>query len=540
MVTLRGKGVYSAIARGKLYRYRKDCSAVKRYSIADPQAEFRRFTAAKEAAGAQLSVLYERALQEVGQVNAQIFEVHQMMLEDPDYCDSIRNIIETQRINAEYAVLTTSENFSRMFAEMEDPYMQARAADVTDISNRILACLTGRGGSGFHPETPVILVAEDLSPSETVQFDKSKILAFVLMKGSENSHTAILARTMGIPAVVNTGLISEEAIQDGKEAIVDGSEGLVILEPDAQCVEQYNAKIRERQEALRRKQALKGLPNETHDGRRIDIFANIGDPSDIGYVLDNDAGGIGLFRSEFLFLGSADYPTEEEQFRAYRDVAQQMGGKKVVIRTLDIGADKRIDYFGLPQEENPAMGFRAIRICLARRELFITQLRALYRASAFGNISIMFPMIISLDEVLEIKKIAAKVRADLREEGIPFNELTELGIMVETPAAALISDELAREVDFFSVGTNDLSQYTLAIDRQNEALAAFFQPRHRAVLRLIEMTVKSAHTHGIWVGICGELGADTDLTETFLNMGIDELSVSPPKVLAVREKVRSL
>lgn len=537
MVKFQGKGVFSAIAKGKILQYNKEKSSVKRRVIDNTEAEYKRFTKARDEAGIQLEDLYERALQEVGEVNAQIFEIHRMMLEDTDYCDSIKNIIETQKVNAEYAVLATAESFARMFAGMEDTYMQARAADVTDISDRVIACLTGESAGGFHPEEPVILAAEDLSPSETVQFDKSKILAFVLTKGSANSHTAILARTMGIPAVINTGPLGDV---DGLEAIVDGGEGIVIIEPDASCSEMYELKIRSRQETARRIQSLKGLPNETSDGRKIDIFANIGGLSDIGYVLANDAGGIGLFRSEFLFLSSEDYPTEEEQFRAYKEVAQQMGGKKVVIRTLDIGADKQIDYFGLPHEENPAMGMRAIRICLTRPELFITQLRALYRASVFGNISIMFPMIISLEEVLKIKDIAAKVRADLRAEGIPFKENTELGIMIETPAAALISDQLAAEVDFFSVGTNDLSQYTLAIDRQNEALAPFFDSHHRAVLKLIQMAAESAHAHGIWIGICGELGADTKLTEAFLDMGIDELSVSPPKVLAVRERVRSL
>ena len=537
MVEIRGKGVFSAIAAGKIFQYSKDNAAVKRRSVANTAEEYARFTKARGEAQAQLRELYEKALQEVGEVNAQIFEVHCMMLEDADYCDSIRNIIETQSVNAEYAVLTAAESFARMFAGMEDAYMQARAADVIDISDRVIACLSGERPGAFHPREPVILAAEDLSPSETVQFDKSKILAFILTKGSANSHTAILARTMGIPAVVNTGPLGDV---DGLDAIVDGGEGLVILAPDAACREQYDRKMQLRREAARRIQALKGLPNETSDGRTVDIFANIGGLSDIGYALANDAGGIGLFRSEFLFLSAKDYPTEEEQFRAYKEAAQQLGGRKVVIRTLDIGADKQINYFGLPHEENPAMGMRAIRICLTRPELFITQLRALYRASAFGNISIMFPMIVSLEEVRKAKDIAARVRADLRREGIPFNEDTELGIMIETPAAALISDELAAEVDFFSVGTNDLSQYTLAIDRQNEALAPFFNAHHRAVLALIKMAAESAHAHGIWIGICGELGADTALTEEFLNMGIDELSVSPSKVLAVRERVRSL
>ncbi len=537
MVTVRGKGVFPAIARGKIFWYSKNTSIVKQYTVSDTQAEYVRFTQARDHAKQQLEGLYEQALQEVGEEGAQIFEIHRMMLEDTDYCDSILDLIETQHCNAEYAVSATGERFAGMFAAMDDSYMRARAADVTDISNRLIFCLTGESSCAFQPEEPVILVAEDLSPSETVQLDKSKILAFVLTKGSANSHTAILARTMGLPAVVNTGALGEV---NGKEAIVDGAEGILILEPDTSCCEVYEKKLQSQQEALQRTQLLKGLANETSDGRKIDIFANIGELSDIDYALENDAGGIGLFRSEFLFLGTDDYPTEEEQFRAYQEAARRMNGRKVVIRTLDIGADKQIDYFGLPHEDNPAMGMRAIRICLTRPELFITQLRALYRASAFGNISIMFPMIISLEEVLRIKALAAGVRADLRKEGIPFREDTELGIMIETPAAALISDELAAQVDFFSVGTNDLSQYTLAIDRQNEALSPFFNGHHRAVLELIRIAARNAHAHGIWIGICGELGADTALTEEFLNMGIDELSVSPSKVLSVRERVRSL
>lgn len=538
MELFSGKGVYGAVTMGKLYFYEKDTGTVNRKTIEDTKVEIARMNNAKEQARDELSALYEKALKEVGEVNAQIFEIHQMMLEDDDYCSSIINIISSQRVNAEYAVLKTSDTFSQMFSSMDDDYMKARAADVIDISNRIIRCLIGSAGSKIESDEPVILVASDLTPSETVQLDKNKILAFVTFKGSENSHTAILARTMAIPAVVSVGEISSD--YNGLTAIVNGFDGTICIEPDEKAIEQFKMKQALENEKIRLRQELKGKSNTTLDGKMINLFANISGLSDIGTVLQNDAGGIGLFRSEFLYLQNDHFPTEEEQFNAYREVAEKMGGKKVIIRTMDIGADKKIGYFNLPEEENPALGYRAIRICLKKTDLFKTQLRAIFRAAVFGNISIMFPMIISLDEVLEIKQIITEIKEELKSEGVPFNENVEIGIMIETPAAAIMSDILAKEVDFFSIGTNDLTQYTLAIDRQNESLEKFYNPHHEAILRLIEMVVKNAHGAGIWAGICGELGADISLTERFLRMGIDELSVSPSKILPIREKIRSV
>jgi phosphotransferase system enzyme I (PtsI) len=466
-----------------------------------------------------------------------IFQVHQMMLDDLDYVEAITNMITTQNINAEYAVATTGDNFSQMFASMDDDYMRERAADVKDISERVVSILSGSEASGLVTDTPVILASDDLAPSETVQLDKNMVLSFVTQGGSTNSHTAILARTMNIPAIIGLGKdLSEE--YEGKLAIVDGATGQVFIEPDGETYTTYQAKQKEYQEKQELLQQLKGQENISLDGQKVKLYANIGNASDIGAVLQNDAAGIGLFRSEFLYLDSDDFPTEEEQFKVYKYVAETMAGKQVIIRTLDIGADKQIDYFNLPKEENPAMGYRAIRICLTQKDIFRTQLRALFRASAYGNIAIMFPMIIALEEVLEIKEIVADVKKELDEEGIPYNKDTQLGIMIETPAAAMISDDLAKEVDFFSVGTNDLTQYTTAVDRQNANLEKFYHPHHKALLRLLKLTADNAHKNGIWIGICGELGADMELTETFLAMGIDELSVSPACILPLRKKIR--
>jgi len=473
----------------------------------------------------------------VGEGNAMIFQVHQMMLDDLDYVEAITNLITTQQVNGEYAVAVTGDNFSQMFASMEDEYMRARAADVKDISERVIAILSGNENSGLVTDKPVILAADDLAPSETVQLEKEKVLSFITRGGSTNSHTAILARTMNIPAVIGVGDgLSEE--YEGKLGIVDGAEGVIYIDPDEETLTKYKEKQKEYQDRLALLQQLKGEENITLDGQKIKVYANIGNASDIGAVMQNDAGGIGLFRSEFLYLESDHFPTEEEQFKVYRYAAETMAGKMVVIRTLDIGADKQIDYFHLPKEENPALGYRAIRICLMQHDIFQTQLRALFRASAFGNIAIMFPMIVAVEEVLEIKEIVEKVKAELDEAGIPYNKKTQLGIMIETPAAAIISDDLAKEVDFFSVGTNDLTQYTTAVDRQNANLDKFYYPHHKALLRLIKMAADNAHKNGIWIGICGELGADTELTETFLSMGIDELSVSPACILPLRKKIR--
>lgn len=538
MTIFKGKGVYGAVAIGKISVFKRRDTTVKRIHVSDTAAEKKRLEAAKEAATAQLQKIYDKALKEVGEQNAQIFEIHMMMIEDDDYNESIESIIDTQSVNAEYAVSVTADNFSEMFASMDDAYMQARSADVKDISNRIIACLSDDGSQENSSDEKVIICADDLAPSETVLLDKNKVLAFVTSHGSSNSHTAILARNMNIPAVIGAGDDFLSAVSDGMFAAVDGYTGEVFLSPDTETLEKLETKQKEDEEKKRLLQELKGKENVTLDGTRINIFANIGGVDHIGAVLANDAGGIGLFRSEFLYLESSDYPTEEQQFAAYKKVLESMAGKKVIIRTLDIGADKKVDYFDLAKEDNPALGFRAIRICLTRPEIFRTQLRALYRASAFGKLGIMFPMITSVSEVEQIKKICAEVREELRTDGVDFDENAELGIMIETPAAAVISDKLAPLVDFFSVGTNDLTQYTLACDRQNSAVEQFVDTHHEAILRLIEMSAKNAHANGAWIGICGELAADTSLTETFLRMGIDELSVSPSFVLKVRDAVR--
>lgn len=533
---LEGKSVFGGIAIGKLAVYHKKDNQVKRYKIKDIPAEMERFTKAQETAKAQLEELYNKALKEVGEVNAMIFEVHQMMLEDLDYVESITNMIESQQVNAEFAVASTGDNFSEMFAEMDDEYMKARAADVKDISNRLVCVLQGAGKEVALADEPVILLADDLAPSETVQLDKSNVLSFVTRHGSTNSHTAILARTMNIPAMI--GVDYPEDI-DGKFGIVDGYQGILYIEPEKEILEKYQKQQDEDSEKRRLLQQLKGKDNITLNGTRINLYANIGGVADVANALANDAGGIGLFRSEFLYLEAEDYPSEEVQFNAYKTVAENMAGKKVIIRTLDIGADKQVDYFGMEKEENPAMGYRAIRICLERQDIFKTQLRAIYRASYYGTIAIMFPMIISVEEVKAIKKIIAEVKQELTEAGIPYGEV-EIGIMIETPAAVMISDLLAEEVDFFSIGTNDLTQYTLAIDRQNPKLDAFYNAHHPAVLRMLQMVVENGHKKGCWVGICGELGADVTLTETFLKMGFDELSVSPSMILKVREAIRNI
>lgn len=532
---LQGKSVFSGISIGRLSVYRKADNQVKRWKIEDSAAEIGRFEKAKESAKEQLAELYEKALKEVGEVNAMIFQVHQMMLDDLDYVESITNMIETQAVNAEYAVASTGDNFSQMFASMDDDYMKARAADVKDISNRVIATLQGAESVGIVGNEPVILLADDLAPSETVQLDKSMVLSFVTRHGSTNSHTAILARTMNIPALIGVDFADDV---DGKLGIVDGYTGELYVEPDEETLEKYKKKKEDEEQKKNLLLELKGKENITLDGKKINLYANIGGVADVANVLANDAGGIGLFRSEFLYLESEDYPTEEAQFTAYKTVAENMAGKKVIIRTLDIGADKQVDYFNMEKEENPAMGYRAIRICLDRTEVFKTQLRAIYRASYYGTISIMFPMIISVDEVKKIKKIVEEVKAGLDADGILYKDC-ELGVMIETPAAVMISDLLAKEVDFFSIGTNDLTQYTLAIDRQNPKLDNIYDSHHEAILRMLQMIVDNGHKEGCWVGICGELGADTTLTETFLRMGFDELSVSPSMVLRVRDKIRS-
>lgn len=536
MQRVQGKIAFGGIAIGKIKELLPQNHEVRRVKVEDTVAEMDRFEQAKEETKRQLHGLYEKAVKEVGEDNAAIFEIHQMMLEDLDYLDSIRNMIETQSVNAEFAVAMTGDNFAQMFAQMDDDYMKARAADVKDISERLIRVLSNRqnqtGETGDSDEK-YIIVADDLAPSETIQLDREKVLAFVTRKGSTNSHTAILARTMNIPALVLTP-VAEEI--NGKEAVVDGFTGTVILEPDEDVRREYEEK--QQQEAHRREllERLKGKPAITEDGKEIKLYANIGGVKDVAAVLQNDAAGIGLFRSEFLYLQNQDYPTEEEQFKAYKTVAEMMAGKKVIIRTLDIGADKKVDYFQLDEEDNPALGYRAIRICLTRPEIFRTQLRALLRASAFGNIAIMLPMITSLWEVQKAKEIIADVKKELTEQGISYKDV-EVGVMIETPAAVMIADDLAKEVDFFSIGTNDLTQYTLAIDRQNEHLDTFYNAHHPAVLRMIGMVAESAHKAGIWAGICGELGADLELTETFVKMGIDELSVSPSMVLPVRDKI---
>lgn len=538
MTTLKGKGVYGAIALGRISVFTRREASVKRTHIEDIEAEKARLEKAKEKATEQLRTIYEKALKEVGEANAQIFEIHQMMIEDEDYNESIASIIETQSVNAEYAVAVTADNFSEMFASMDDAYMQARSADVKDISNRIISCLSDGGGSDAVSDEKVIICADDLAPSETVQLDKDKVLAFVTAFGSSNSHTAILARNMNIPAIIGVGTELLDTVKSGVFAAVDGYTGEIFIDPDDETVARLEKKRKEDEEKKHLLQELKGKENVTLDGRKINIYANIGSVDNIGAVLANDAGGIGLFRSEFLYLESSDYPTEEQQFAAYKRVLESMAGKKVIIRTLDIGADKQVDYFGLEKEENPALGYRAIRICLTRPEIFRTQLRALYRASAYGNLGIMFPMITSVSEVEKILAMCGEVKEQLRAEGVEVSDNVELGIMIETPAAAIISDRLAPMVDFFSVGTNDLTQYTLACDRQNANIEQFIDTHHEAILRLIEMSAENAHKHGAWIGICGELAADTSLTETFLRMGIDELSVSPTFVLKVRDAVR--
>lgn len=533
MQIYKGKSVFGGIAIGKISVYKKDEQLVKRVKIEDADAEMERYTAARNIATAQLQKLYDKALKEVGEANAAIFEVHQMMLEDEDYNESVENIIHSQMVNAEYAVASTADNFAQMFEAMDDDYMRGRAADVRDISERVITVLAGGAGSGLDSDEPVIIAADDLAPSETVQLDKDKVLSFVTAHGSENSHTAILARTMGIPALIGTGIDLDETV-DGKLGIVDGTNGVVYVDPDAELLEEMKKKQQEEQEKKRLLQTLKGKENITLDGQKVMLYANVGNIKDLGIALQNDAGGIGLFRSEFIYLGQDHYPTEEEQFQIYKTVAETMAGRRVIIRTLDIGADKQCDYFELDKEDNPAMGLRAIRICLTRPEIFKTQLRALFRASVYGNINIMYPMIISVDEVRQIKAIVEEVKAELAEQGIEYGNPAQ-GIMIETPASVMMSRELAEEVDFFSIGTNDLTQYTLAIDRQNSKLDKFFDSHHPAVLRMIQMTVENAHKAGIWCGICGELGADQALTKDFLAMGVDELSVSPGSILPLRK-----
>lgn len=534
MEQFTGKSIFKGTAIGRILFYSKNQQQVKRTKVEDIEAEVARYEEAKAKAIEQLGKLHDKAVAEVGEDNAMIFEVHAMMLEDDDYNDSVYNIIRNDEVNAEFAVATTGDNFSVMFADMDDDYFKARAADVKDISERVISVLSGSGSDGNIGDEPVIVVAEDLAPSETVQMDKSKLLAFVTRLGSSNSHTAILARTMNIPALIGVDIKEE---WNGKMAIVDGKKGIFFVDPDVVTLEKYIEEKKKEEEARELLLKLKGQPDETLDGRHIKLYANIGSVADVTNVLANDAAGIGLFRSEFLYLEKDNYPTEEEQFQVYKTVAQNMAGKKVVIRTLDIGADKQVDYFNMEHEENPAMGYRAIRICLDRVEIFKTQLRALYRASAFGTISIMFPMIISVKEVQDIKKICEEVRNELDASGIKYGEV-ELGIMIETPAAVMISDLLAKEVDFFSIGTNDLTQYTLAIDRQNPKLDNIYDSHHPAILRMIQMVINNGHKEDCWVGICGELGADTTLTEQFIKMGLDELSVSPTFVLPVRKVIR--
>ena len=533
MEVYQGKSVFGGIAIGRISVHKKDEQQVKRVRIEDSEQEILRYRQAKQTAMEQLQGLYRKALKEVGEANAAIFEIHQMMLEDDDYNESVENIIRMQQVNAEYAVASTGDNFAQMFSAMDDDYMRARSADVKDISERVLSVLGGRATGIAASGEPVIIVADDLAPSETVQLNKDLVLSFVTVHGSVNSHPAILARTMSIPALIGTAIPLTDDI-DGKVGIVDGKNGCIYVDPDEDTLGRMQQLKLEEQEKKELLQTLKGRENITIDGKKIMLYANIGNSKDLAAVLQNDAGGIGLFRSEFIYLERDTFPTEEEQFQIYRTVAETMAGKPVIIRTLDIGADKKCDYFEMEPEENPAMGCRAIRICLTRPEIFKTQLRALFRASAFGNISIMYPMIISVDELRKIKTIVAEIRQELTEQGVTFGEPKQ-GIMIETPAAVMMSEELAKEVDFFSIGTNDLTQYTLAIDRQNPKLDAFYDPHHPAVLRMIQMVVENAHKTGIWAGICGELGADTTLTRRFLAMGVDELSMSPGSILPVRK-----
>ena len=538
MQCFQGKSVYKGIAMGPIVVLKKNDYQVKRTRIEDTEAEVKRVDEALKASQEQLQKLYDKAVREVGEASAAIFEVHQMMLEDEDYLEAIQNMIRTEQVNAEYAVAVTGDNFAEMFASMDDDYMKARSADIKDISERLVRNLSGQGDVDLSSIEPSIIVADDLSPSETVQMDKDKILAFVTVHGSTNSHTAILARMMNIPALIGVKM-DLEALQSGVTAVVDGFQGMVTFDPDEETKAQTETKIQEEAEKLKLLQELKGKENITLDGRKINIYANIGSVGDIGYVMENDAGGIGLFRSEFLYLGRNDFPTEEEQFQAYKQAVQMMAGKKVIIRTLDIGADKQVDYFNLGNEDNPAMGYHAIRICLRQPEIFKTQLRALLRAAVYGNLSIMYPMITSTEEVKKIYEIVAEVEEELKAQEIQY-KIPEQGIMIETPAAAIISDKLAEMVDFFSIGTNDLTQYTLAIDRQNEKLDEFYNPHHEAILRMIQMVVDNAHKCGKWAGICGELGADATLTEQFVRMGLDELSVAPSMVLKLRKIVREM
>lgn len=553
MVVLEGEGVSQDICIGTLSFYKKKKNIIKRYHVENDNAEIERFESVKQQAVTQLKTLYEKMLTEVGEADAAIFEIHQMMLQDPDYCESVKNIIQVQHVNAEYAVGTTADNFAAMFEGMEDEYMRGRAADVRDVSERLIELLQqsaqpSQSAEGMENVLPdemhtasvsYILAADDLAPSETVQLDKSKVMGIILKNGSRNSHTAILARSLGIAAVIGLGEALTEAY-DGRQVAVDGFTGMVYIEPKGKILSELQFKMQEIKRQRELLLNLKGKENVTKDGRKINIYANIGSTGEVARALANDAGGIGLFRSEFLYLENSDFPTEEQQFLAYKQVAENMAGKKVIIRTLDIGADKQADYFKLDAEENPALGYRAIRICLTRTDIFKTQLRALYRAATYGNISIMYPMIISIEEIRAIQKIVSEVKQELKTEGVPFRENIETGIMIETPAAALISDILAQEVDFFSIGTNDLTQYTLAADRQNQHIETFIDTHHPAVLRLIQMVVDNAHKAGIWAGICGELGADLTLTQTFLKMGLDELSVSPDMVLRVRDAVQKI
>ncbi len=538
MEKFTGKSVYKGIVQGPIVVFKKNDYQVRRTKVEDAEAEILRVKDAAERANAQLQKLYDKAVVEVGEANAAIIEVQQMFLEDEDYREAINNTIRTEMVNAEYAVAMTGDNFGEMFANMDDEYMKARSADIRDISGRLVRILSGNEEVDMDDMEPSIIVADDLSPSETVQMDKSKILAFATVHGSTNSHTAILARMMNIPAIIGAPM-DLDALTNGTEAIVDGFEGSVIFDPDEELQVATAKRVQEEKEKLALLQEMRGKETVTKDGRAIKLYANIGSVGDVGYVLENDAAGVGLFRSEFLYLGREDFPTEEEQFQAYKQVAQTMAGKKVIIRTLDIGADKQVDYFNLGKEDNPALGYRAIRICLKQQDIFKTQLRALLRAAAYGNISIMYPMIISVNEVEKIYKIVDQVEAELKSEGIPY-KIPEQGIMIETPAAVIMADELAQKVDFFSIGTNDLTQYTLAIDRQNAKLDDFYDAHHPAILRMIQMVVDSAHKYGKWAGICGELGADTELTEQFVRMGVDELSVAPSMILKLRKIIRDM
>ena len=539
MITIQGKGVSSGIGMGPLYFYRRAKTEIKRYTVDDRQTEWLRFKGAQSVAMDQLGDLAEKAREEAGDEAAMLFETHQMMAEDLDYEEAIQALITEDGLNAEAAVCDTAEQFAAMFEAMDDEYMKGRAADVKDVSSRIISILCGVVQGGIDSDVPVLLASDDLAPSETIQLDKSKILGFITSFGSSSSHTAILARTMGIPAIVGLG-DQLDPIYEGRQVVVDGATGAVIIDPTEAVFADFVAKREEQMQQRAMLETLKGQENVTKDGQKVRVYCNIGSPEDVDAIKLNDGGGIGLFRSEFLYLNSSTYPTEEEQFEAYKAVLTGMGDKEVIIRTCDIGADKQIDYFELPKEENPAMGMRALRISLSRPGFFRTQLRALYRASAYGNLGIMFPMVTSVWEVRETKKLIESVKKELQEEGIPYSEHVEIGVMIETPAAAIISDRLAKEVDFFSCGTNDLTQYTLACDRQNNDLGRFYDPHHLSVVRLLKMVVDNAHRNGIWVGICGELGADLDMTETFLAIGVDELSVTPRAVLPLRNKIRSL